>query len=203
MPDPAPSKPSAPRIAETAAGKALMALLALFYALLATAAAGGEWHTLFLPACLLAAALLLFCFPGSPTVYYGDEAGMEGFEDPFNRRTYPWGREDGELLEWYTALGKARRALPAAWVPSTEKLLEVRIPMVNRTGVVAEVCTIASSVGCNIQSIDIDHISEGNAVLSLILTDEGDIGQLSMQLINAGFSVSFSPLMPKEYAHVE
>ncbi|XBD74707.1 O-antigen ligase family protein [Akkermansia massiliensis] len=62
MPDPAPSKPSAPRIAETAAGKALMALLALFYALLATATAGGEWHTLFLPACLLAAALLLFCF---------------------------------------------------------------------------------------------------------------------------------------------
>lgn len=98
---------------------------------------------------------------------------------------------------------EARRALPAAWVPSTEKLLEVRIPMVNRTGVVAEVCTIASSVGCNIQSIDIDHISEGNAVLSLILTDEGDVGQLSLQLINAGFSVSFSPLMPKEYAHVD
>ena len=98
---------------------------------------------------------------------------------------------------------EARRALPAAWVPSTEKLLEVRIPMVNRTGVVAEVCTIASSVGCKIQSIDIDHISEGNAVLSLILTDEGDIGQLSLQLINAGFSVSFSPLMPKEYAHVD
>jgi len=97
----------------------------------------------------------------------------------------------------------ARRALPAAWVPSTEKLLEVRIPMVNRTGVVAEVCTIASSVGCNIQSIDIDHISEGNAVLSLILTDDGDVGALSLQLINAGFSVSFSPLMPKEYAHVD
>ena len=62
MPDPAPSKPSAPRIAETAAGKALMALLALFYTFLATTAAGGEWHTLFLPACLLAASLLLFCF---------------------------------------------------------------------------------------------------------------------------------------------
>lgn len=62
MPDPAPSKPSAPRIAETAAGKALTVLLALFYTLLATTAAGGEWHTLFLPACLLAAALLLFCF---------------------------------------------------------------------------------------------------------------------------------------------
>ena len=75
--------------------------------------------------------------------------------------------------------------------------------MEDRTGVVAEVTTIASSVGCNIQSIEIDHITADSAVLSLVLTDEGDIGQLSMQLINAGFSVSFSPLMPKEYAHVE
>ena len=58
---------------------------------------------------LRAAALLLFCFPGSPTVYYGDEAGMEGFEDPFNRRTYPWGREDRELLDWFRALGALRR----------------------------------------------------------------------------------------------
>ena len=106
-------------------------------------------------------------------------------------------------VEGTQAAGRARRALPAAWVPSTEQLLDVRIPMVNRTGVVAEVCTIASSVGCNIQSIDIDHISEGNAVLSLILTDEGDVGALSLQLINAGFSVSFSPIMPKEYAHVD
>lgn len=58
---------------------------------------------------LKAAALLLFCFPGSPTVYYGDEVGMEGFEDPFNRQTYPWGYEDQELLDWYRALGRLRR----------------------------------------------------------------------------------------------
>ena len=56
-------------------------------------------------------ALVLFAFPGSPMVYYGDEAGMEGFEDPFNRRTYPWGEEDAELIAWYRALGKARREL--------------------------------------------------------------------------------------------
>ncbi len=97
---------------------------------------------------------------------------------------------------------EARRALPAAWVPSTEKLLEVRIPMEDRTGVVAEVTTIASSVGCNIQSIEIDHITADSAVLSLVLTDEGDVGQLSAQLINAGFSVSFSPLSAKEHTHV-
>ena len=62
---------------------------------------------------LRAAAALLFCFPGSPTVYYGDEAGMEGFEDPFNRGTYPWGKEDGELLAWYKALGALRKQHPA------------------------------------------------------------------------------------------
>ena len=56
-------------------------------------------------------ALVLFAFPGSPMVYYGDEAGMEGFEDPFNRRGYPWGEEDSELVRWFTDLGAARRKL--------------------------------------------------------------------------------------------
>ncbi|MCI8477099.1 MAG: glycoside hydrolase family 13 protein [Oscillospiraceae bacterium] len=57
------------------------------------------------------ATLILYGFPGSPTLYYGDEAGMEGFEDPFNRRTYPWGREDQTLIRWFTALGQARSHL--------------------------------------------------------------------------------------------
>lgn len=39
--------------------------------------------------------------PGAPTLYYGDEAGVCGWTDPDNRRTYPWGREDFELLEFY------------------------------------------------------------------------------------------------------
>ena len=58
-------------------------------------------------------AAVLFCFPGAPTVYYGDEAGLEGFEDPFNRRTFPWGREDRELTAWFAALGNLRKKSPA------------------------------------------------------------------------------------------
>ena len=46
--------------------------------------------------------------PGVPCIYYGDEAGMEGYRDPFNRLPYPWGREDDELLEFYRAIGKIR-----------------------------------------------------------------------------------------------
>ena len=45
-------------------------------------------------ALLKLASLILYTFPGSPMLYYGDEAGMQGFEDPLNRGTYPWGQED-------------------------------------------------------------------------------------------------------------
>lgn len=55
------------------------------------------------------AALMQYTLPGVPCVYYGDEAGMEGYRDPFNRGTYPWGNEDRELLGWYRQLGKLRK----------------------------------------------------------------------------------------------
>jgi len=58
-------------------------------------------------------ALVMYCFPGSPTLYYGDEIGLQGFEDPFNRRTYPWGQEDEELLSYFRLLGKARCDFPS------------------------------------------------------------------------------------------
>ena len=57
--------------------------------------------------------MLLYCFPGSPTVYYGDEAGMEGFEDPLNRKTYPWDRQDRALLDFFRSLGQLRRHRPS------------------------------------------------------------------------------------------
>ena len=57
---------------------------------------------------LLIGATLLYTFPGSPTVYYGDETGMEGFEDPFHRGTFPWGREDAELQAHFALLGRLR-----------------------------------------------------------------------------------------------
>ncbi len=51
-------------------------------------------------------------YPGCPCIYYGDEIGMEGYRDPFNRRTYPWGREDEqqkEMLAEYRRLSGLRR----------------------------------------------------------------------------------------------
>ncbi len=58
---------------------------------------------------LLMASFLQYTLPGSPSIYYADEAGMEGYKDPFNRRPYPWGQEDPELLAHFRHLGQLRR----------------------------------------------------------------------------------------------
>lgn len=47
------------------------------------------------------AVLVQMTWPGAPTIYYGDEAGVCGFTDPDNRRTYPWGNEDKELIQFH------------------------------------------------------------------------------------------------------
>ena len=57
-------------------------------------------------------ALLQFAMPGVPCIYYGDEAGVQGLADPFNRGTYPWGAQDDELLAWYKRLGHLRQEYP-------------------------------------------------------------------------------------------
>lgn len=58
------------------------------------------------------ASAMQYTLPGVPCIYYGDEAGMEGYKDPFNRGCYPWGQEDRELIKWYKNLGRLRASLP-------------------------------------------------------------------------------------------
>jgi len=57
----------------------------------------------------LLASLIQFTLPGCPCIYYGDEAGLVGYADPFNRGTYPWGREDAGLVEYFRILGNLRK----------------------------------------------------------------------------------------------
>ncbi len=50
---------------------------------------------------------------GAPTIYYGDEVGMTGWTDPDNRRPFPWGREDHEILDFYKAMIKLHKKYKA------------------------------------------------------------------------------------------
>lgn len=58
---------------------------------------------------LYLASVLQFTLPGIPSIFYGDEAGLQGFDDPINRRPYPWDSEDKEILAHYKKLGRIRR----------------------------------------------------------------------------------------------
>jgi glycosidase len=59
------------------------------------------------------ASALQYTVYGIPSLFYGDEAGMEGHRDPFCRKPYPWGREDEGLLAHYRLLGEMRLKHPA------------------------------------------------------------------------------------------
>lgn len=53
-------------------------------------------------------SLIQMTFPGVPCIYYGDEAGLQGYSDPYNRGTYPWDKEEKELLDWYKKITSIR-----------------------------------------------------------------------------------------------
>ena len=58
------------------------------------------------------ASTLQYFLPGVPCLYYGDEAGLSGYADPFNRCCYPWGHENQELISWFANLGQLRLSMP-------------------------------------------------------------------------------------------
>ena len=64
------------------------------------------------PAVMREAVVMQMTWPGAPTVYYGDEAGVCGFTDPDNRRTYPWGHEDQMMLGFHRAAIRVHKAYP-------------------------------------------------------------------------------------------
>ena len=65
------------------------------------------------PWCMREAIIMQMTWPGAPCLYYGDEAGVCGWTDPDSRRTYPWGREDRELLNFYREMIRIHRSYDA------------------------------------------------------------------------------------------
>ncbi len=55
---------------------------------------------------------VIIALPGMPSIYYGDEAGMEGAADPFCRGPFPWGREDEEAMDMVRKAIRLRRERP-------------------------------------------------------------------------------------------
>ena len=68
------------------------------------------------------AVIMQMTWPGAPTIYYGDEAGVCGWTDPDNRRSYPWGKEDKELIEFHKEMIKIHKKSKALRIGSLKLL---------------------------------------------------------------------------------
>ena len=73
---------------------------------------GGKEHSWYALRRLKYGLALQYALPGTPTIYYGDEAEMYGGKDPENRGAFPWGRENQELTDYYRLLGQIYKDHP-------------------------------------------------------------------------------------------
>ena len=107
------------------------------------------------------ASALQYFLPGVPCLYYGDEAGAYGYEDPLNRGTYPWGREDGDLVDHYQRLGNLRKEHQNLFLGETsfENITEVGFEIVRRSN--------DGEIRLKTDRNKLEIVANGNVVFSL------------------------------------
>ena len=99
--------------------------------------------------------MLQMTWPGAPTLYYGDEAGLCGFTDPDSRRTYPWERENRELLQFYRSVIKMHRSCPVLRKGSLKMLCAGKNLLVYGRFNEEEQVIVAINQGCEEKDVEL------------------------------------------------
>lgn len=139
------------------------------------------------PAVFRLAVMMQMTWPGAPTIYYGDEAGVCGWTDPDNRRTYPWGLEDMELIEYHRYLVGYHKRLPALRRGSVKKLAAGRHLAVYGRMRGSSACVVAINSGHSPQKVVIPvwqlGITEDQPLTRIMLTlrDGYNAGRIACQ----------------------
>lgn len=114
------------------------------------------------------ASILNYTLPGVPSIFYGDEAGMTGWSDPLNRGTYPWGREDQDLVEFFQKLGKLRKQNKSILLGDIE-FVEDSVLRFERIGKRGKLIVLANNTGnkkvCGVCGIDIITKEKINGII--------------------------------------
>lgn len=97
------------------------------------------------------AVVVQMTWPGAPTIYYGDEAGVCGWTDPDNRRTYPWGHEDKELIEFHKAVINIHKSVPAL-IDGSYKIFLANIMLLHTAGLREAVRLLQSLIIMNMRN---------------------------------------------------
>jgi len=121
--------------------------------------------------------MMQMTWPGAPTVYYGDEAGLCGWTDPDNRRTYPWGQEDKNLLTYHKEMIRIHKDYQMFKTGSL-------IYLISEPGLIAygrftreERSFVVIQTGGSYREIEVEAwrlgMEDGQMMASLMTTDQG------------------------------
>ncbi len=143
--------------------------------------------------------MIQMTWPGAPAIYYGDEAGVCGWTDPDNRRTYPWGNENLELIEFHRYMTELHRSLPALRVGSLKSLLAGDHLIAYGRFFNNCICAVAVSNHMNEQEVSIPvwqlGMKDGETMSRVMLTYESgyNVGKISFAVEHGCVSVSMPP----------
>lgn len=150
------------------------------------------------------AIVIQMTWVGAPTLYYGDEAGLCGFTDPDNRRTYPWGRENKELLSFYRELIHIHRRNLALRKGSIKMLKYEHEFLAYARFWGDEQIVVVINMAKELREVQIPvwlaEVKEGSSMARLVYSyDEGYIGEFDEYAVKNGM---ISLIMGKESALV-
>jgi alpha-glucosidase len=145
------------------------------------------------------AVVFQMTWPGCPTIYYGDEAGLVGWTDPDNRRTYPWGIENMAVLDFHRKIIALRKRLPVLRRGSVEFLhSEYGILSYGRFDKNEKVAVIINN-NPNIRSITIPLWKIGvakNSRMELLMLTENDnfsTDSMSYEVVDGFMRIGMHP----------
>ncbi|PNV62420.1 alpha-glycosidase [Clostridium sp. chh4-2] len=141
------------------------------------------------------AVLIQMTWPGAPTLYYGDEAGVCGWTDPDNRRTYPWGEENFELIEFHRYMIAIHKSSMALKKGSVKELIADRQLIAygrfhRREKCVVVINNSASERSVEIPVWEIGVTDEMTMVRAMATTEDGyNVGRLEVKVKNGMVSL--------------
>ena len=141
------------------------------------------------------AVLIQMTWPGAPTIYYGDEAGVCGWTDPDNRRTYPWGNENLELIEFHKYMTGLHHRIPALRRGSLKQLLAGRQLIAYGRFCGDSVCAVIVNNRATERDVQLPvwqlGLSDGDTLVRHMLTYETgyNVGRISYEVADGQVSV--------------
>ena len=145
------------------------------------------------------AIMMQVTLPGAPTVYYGDEVGVCGFTDPDSRRTYPWGHENLELLEYHRYMNRWHRVRKELKTGSLIKLISAAGAVCYARVLKDNVSVIVINTGEYAKKIDIPLYLTGmrdNAIISRVIYTNGtgyNVGRVTYENDNGYLNMEIEP----------